>query len=324
MTSSDEVLAQMHTLVRQLAASEKQHELLARAIGIQLRRQPPGVERACLRIPLLVHAAIRGDDRPALDLGVAMLLLHLGTDLLDDLADGDMSAEWHGEEMSQIQLTAIGLFATLPQLILARMDAPARVIVALQRTILEVSARMAAGQTADLLSRSTTESDVDLKAAWQCIEDKSGAAGGLLCTVGAILADVQEEAAAHYTAFGHAISCAACVRKDCWNLMQGATSSDLANGTRTYPLTLHLSGLRGESRRSFSSLLMAARHDPESRKEVLASLTAAGTFQVAGFVAESCRQRARTALELARPLEPAASGLRGFTERARRAAPARQ
>lgn len=250
MTSSDEVLARLQALVRQLAASEKQHELLARAIGIQLRRESSGAERACVRIPLLVHAAIHGDDRPALDLAVAMLLLHLGTDLLDDLADGDMSAEWQGEEISQIQLMAIGLFATLPQLVLTRIDAPARVIVELERAVLEASARMAAGQTVDLLSRTATESDVDLKAAWQCIEDKSGAAGGLLGRAGAIFADAPE-AAGHYAAFSHALGCAACVRKDCRNLMRGAASSDLANGTRTYPLTLHLSGLPGESRRSF-------------------------------------------------------------------------
>ena len=319
MSSFDDALARAITFVRELAAGPAQFETLEHAIRVQAGRFPSSSHHISVRIPLLVHAAIRGDERPALDLAAAMLLLYMGTDLLDDLADGDLATEWRGENLSQIQLIAIGLFATLPQLILTRLDAPRHVIVELQRAVLEASVRMGDGQRLDILSRDSMQSDISLDRAWECIELKSGAAIGLFGRTSAILAGAPE-LADRYAAMGHALGCAYCVMKDCSNLSRGEGSSDLMNGTRSYPLVLYISGLRKESRGEFLELLRVARDDAAKRTEVLRRVTDAGIFQVAGLVIESCRQRAAAALEEARPLEPAASGLRHVVDFARQGA----
>src|ERR1700730_6031300 len=108
------------------------------------------------------------------------------------------------------------MFATLPQLILTRIDVPSRIIVDLQRAVLEASVRMGAGQRLDILSRTVTESEMSLSAAWECIEEKSGAATGLISKAGAILADAPAVVDS-YAAFGHSLGCAYCVMKDCLN-----------------------------------------------------------------------------------------------------------
>ncbi len=127
--------------------------------------------------------------------------------------------------------------------------------------------------------------------------------------------------APYYAAFGHALGSAFCLAKDCRNLLDGAASTDLGNGTRTYPIVLHMSGLRSiESRQVFAELLREARHNPEKRKQVVAEMLAAGTFNVASLVIDTSRRKALKALEDAGPLEPAATALRDLCNFAKQAA----
>lgn len=312
MTSFEGVLARLEGHVSGFSADRSQERLLRQTLDIQVSRLARRENHLSFRMPLLVYAGLGREELPALDLAAAMLILYLGTDLLDDLADGDMASDWATANLSQVHLAAILFFSTFPQLILSQMDAPACTIVKLQRAVLLASVRMAAGQQADIRSREGSPSEVSLQSAWDCIEAKSGAAVALFAEAGAILADATE-AAEHYADFGSALGCAFCLMKDCSNLMDAERSTDLMNGTLTYPLALHRGGLRAEeSRRRFDRLLEEAKRDEGSRREVAAQLLAAGTFRITGVVIDSCRRRGFEALDRAQPLEPAGSELRRF------------
>lgn len=312
--SFNRVICRLGELTSAFAQSKLQRQLLERAIHIQANRLHRRENHVSFRIPLLVYSALRGDEHPALDLAAATLLLYMGTDLLDDLADGDMAPEWAGTNIAQVQLIAIGLFATIPQWILTQIDTAPEIVVALQRVVSLASARMAAGQLSDIGTRDNTEAEPDLQSTWRSIEEKSGAAIALLAEAGALLAGAPE-AVPGYAAFGQALGSSFCLMEDCRNLMDGPDSTDLMNGTRSYPIVLHLSGIRGEeARRRFAELLRGARQDSSLRQEVLARMSAAGTFRVAGLVIDSCRRRGMQTLDELNPLEPAGSALRRFLE----------
>ncbi|HKD09492.1 MAG TPA: polyprenyl synthetase family protein [Bryobacteraceae bacterium] len=308
------VLSRIHEIASRAAVDESQRAALRSAIDIQANRLSRRESHISFRMPLTVYAAITGADEGALDIAAAMVLFYMGTDLLDDLADGDPAPEWASEPPSQSMMMAIGMFATLPQIALSQVEAPASVVLELQKALLKASVRMASGQRRDIASREAASSEINLQSAWDCIEAKSGAAIGLLGELPAILAD-RRELIEPYFQFGSAIGSAFCLMKDCRNLMDGAQSGDLANGTRSYPIALHMSGLRGEAAKGeFELLLQQARTDPQRRDEVRGRLLGAGTFQIAWLVIDSCRQRARSALEKAQPLEPAGAALRAMLD----------
>src|SRR5215208_4307703 len=52
-------------------------------------------ETAAIQLPLLVHEAVTGDEKPALPVAAACTLLYLGAGLFDSLLDQELPPSWH-------------------------------------------------------------------------------------------------------------------------------------------------------------------------------------------------------------------------------------
>src|SRR5829696_9379177 len=61
---------------------------------------------AAIQLPLLVHAAIAGDERPALPVAAACTLLYLGADLFDSVHDHELPSSWRARDPAEVTLAA--------------------------------------------------------------------------------------------------------------------------------------------------------------------------------------------------------------------------
>jgi Polyprenyl synthetase len=312
MIPFEQVLARTLELVVEHSTDQSQSQVLSQAIGIQNGHKRPLAGQAASSFSLLVHSAIRGDEHPPIDLAAAITVHMLGRALLDDLVDGDLAPEFSGEDPAQLQLIGILLFTTMPQLFLFGMGTTPRIALECQRALLRATARMGAGQRLDLRSR--TNREITLEAAYECVRLKSGAAVQMLAELGAILADAPESQRHHYAEFGNALGCQYSLTGDWRDLMRGAASDDLRNGTHNWPLALFFSALKGTERERFAAVLDDARMNPASREEVKARLAGSGVGQMLNFTIGSWGQRAMNPSEAARPLEPARSELFAYLQ----------
>ena len=310
MVPPDQILARSLDLVLKFSATQRQYESLAAAIRIQNSYKRPDASRHASSLISLVHAAVSVDVVLPLDIAAAILVHMMGRALLDDLADGDLATDFAGEDPLQIQITGVLLFTAMPQLFLLGAALKPKMVLEMQASLLQAITRMGDGQQLDLMLRNNR--GIDTAAAWDCVALKSGSFAQLLAEWGALSAGATEAQRQCYAEFGHALGCQWSITGDWRDLMLGAGSEDLRNGTQTWPLTLLLSGLKGMEHQRFAVLLDDARSNADSREEVKAQLLRSGVCRLVDFAIESCAQRARKALECAKPAEPARTAL--FTE----------
>ena len=308
-----EVFAEVGAFVLGRAAAGRQRQLLATALA-GLDQHAAGTEALFfVDLPLLVHGAIRGDERPAIPLAVATTLLFLGADILDDLADGDRPAHWHGCSPAEINLAGATLLCALTPLAIGHLRAPADCVLAMQETLASGLLRMGAGQQSDLAGIGGGHVRADeIEAA---VAGKSGEELAIFATLAAQLAGAPAGVVEHYAAMGRAVGTGAQLASDCYELFTDPASRDLAHGTPTLPTALRLERLRGGARAAFADLLDRARTAEAAREEVRRQLRAGGELRQCAFIVEIHRQRALRQLALAVPLEPAASGLRALIDR---------
>jgi geranylgeranyl pyrophosphate synthase len=294
------------------ARTPQQRRLLEQALeGLRVQaRHEQAIPFPCAHLPLLVYAALRGDDAPALPLAVATSLLYLGLDIFDDLADGDLPPHWDGYRPSDINLAAATLLCALPQLAIAELDAPPASLAAMQHTLAAGLLAMGAGQQQDIAMAGTsnvTAADVEASVA-----AKSGEEIGLFTRLAAQFAGAPSAVVDPYTRMGRALGTAMQLASDCYDLFQDPHGSDLANGTRTLPIALHLDRQTGAARAAFLNLLEQARQDEAAQEAVRKHLREAGDLRRCAVIIEVYCQRALRALEQAAPQEPAAGGLRAM------------
>lgn len=305
------VLAAVKSLVGRQAASDRQRALLERAL-IGLEAPVEKTDRLFfVELPLLVHAAIGGDEHPALPLAAATTLIYLGADIFDDLADGDRRAHWEGYSPAEINLAAASLLSALAPLAVANLAAPAERIVAMERTLASGLLRMAAGQQSDVSAtgRNAPVRPEDVEAA---VAGKSGEELAIFAALAAQLAGAPAPIVDRYAAMGRALGTGAQLASDCYELFTDPACRDLAHGTPTLPIALHLERLRGADRVAFVELLTRARTEHDARRSVREQLIAAGTLRHCAVEVEIYRQRALRELALAAPVEPAAGELRSM------------
>src|SRR5215212_7640873 len=179
-------------------------------------------ELPAIQLPLLVHAAIRGDERPALPLAGACTLLYLGADLLDNLIDDELSIDWHDRDPAEASLAATTLLAALPQLALARLreqGTPSARLWELSHLFAETLLTMSAGEHEDV--RFTDRDDVGVKTCRNMVERKSGSEFGLFARAGALLATEDPAIVEKYTAFGLCLGTARQICTDVWDIWEG-------------------------------------------------------------------------------------------------------
>jgi Polyprenyl synthetase len=304
------VFAFLEGLIRALPVPRGHRELLHvhLDVGREQAQVYPGLP--AIELPLLVHAAITGDEGPALPVAGACTLLYLGADLFDNVVDGELSPGWEGREAGEASLAAATLLASLPQLSIARlraMGAPVGRLWALANLFAETLLAMSAGEHEDLLF--TGSDDVSPEMCRAVAERKSGSEFALFARAGATLATEDPGVIEEYAAFGHCLGTAGQICSDVRDIWDGGVGRDLLNGKRTLPIAHALHTLRGASRERLRGLLGAARESVECHDEVRGLLAAAGAAHYASLVAEVYRQRARAALSAASPLEPAGRDL---------------
>ena len=303
---AEQVFAFIEELIGALPIPESHREVLRVHINVGREQAEIYPELPAIQLPLLVHAAITGDEMPALPVAGACTLLYLGADLFDNLIDHELPSGWHARDPAEANLAAVTLLAAVPQLCVARLrergTPPAR-LWALARLFAETLLTMSAGEHEDVLF--ANREDVDPQMGRAMAERKSGSEFALFATAGAMVATVDPAVVEKYAAFGLCFGTAGQICSDVGDIWDEGISLDLLNGKRTLPVVHALAALGGDSRERLQELLGAARESVGCHDEVRALLAAAGSIHYTALVVEVYRHRARNYLAAASPREPA-------------------
>jgi geranylgeranyl diphosphate synthase, type I len=263
-----------------------------------------------IQLPLLVHAAITGDERPALPVAGACTLLYLGADLFDSILDRELPPSWQARGSSEASLAATTLLGALPQLSIARLQesgTPPAMLWTLAHLFAEFGLAMGAGQYDDLLFPSLQ--DVSIEDSRAMAEHKSGAEYALFSAAGATLATEDRSMIEAYAAFGSCFGIAQQLINDAQDIWGHKRGQDLSNGKRTLPVVHALSTLRGKRRERLQKLLAAATESREHHDGVRELLAEAGSLRYTALIVWLYQQQARSHLAGASPREPAAREL---------------
>jgi geranylgeranyl diphosphate synthase type I len=313
----ERVFAFLDELILALPVGPSHRELLQIHLRVGKERAEAWPEMSSIQLPLLVHAAITGDDRPALPVAGACTLLYLGADLFDSILDHELPPSWHTRDSSEAILAATTLLGALPQLSIARLEKqgtpPARLWM-LSHLFADTGLKMSAGQYEDLLFPNLE--NVSLEDSRTMAERKSGSEYALFANAGAVLATDDPTSAEAYAAFGLCFGIAKQLINDAQDIWGKTRSQDLLNGKRTLPIVHALATLRGEQRERLQKLLAAARESTEHHDEVRALLAAAGSLRYTALIVWLYQQRARSHLATASPQEPAGRDLRMLLDQA--------
>lgn len=259
-------------------------------------------------LPLLVTGAIRGEEQSADCLPALTTILFLGIDLLDDLADHDLSPDWKGYTESEINLFALTLLSTLPSLILSEFAVSPEKQWRLQKRLARGLLRMSEGQSQDLAM--TGSPRVGLEEVESSLVGKSGAEAAIFAALAAEMAGANPEEIKNYEEMGCFLGVASQLASDCYDLFQAPFSRDLKNGTRTFPIAYCLGKKGGKDRLEFLKILEQGMSDLSLHEQIRRFLHQTGALRFSAFIVELYCQRALRSLEKARPLEPAAHYLR--------------
>src|SRR3712207_9574578 len=97
----ERVFAFIEELIEVLSVPSSHRELLRIHVGVGRERAEVYPELPAIQLPLLVHAAITGDEGPALPVAGACTLLYLGADLFDNLIDHELPSSWDGRDPAE-------------------------------------------------------------------------------------------------------------------------------------------------------------------------------------------------------------------------------
>lgn len=296
------VFAFLDDVIQALPIHTCYRELLQAHLRMEREQAATRPERSPIQVPLLVHEAITGDDRPALPVAAACTFLYLGADLYDSILDDELPPFWRACDAAHVNLIATSLMATLPQLSVASLreqGTPSAKLWALAHLFADTLQTMIAGEYEDVLFPDVE--NVSLEASTLMSERKSGSAGALLARAGALLATDDPFTIEAYAAFGSCFGMAKQLINDVWDIWGEDTSRDLLNGKRTLPIVYALSTLQGEQYERLRKLLAAARESSDCHDEVRALLAAAGSVRYTALVVWLYQQRAQNHLVAASP-----------------------
>jgi geranylgeranyl diphosphate synthase, type I len=311
------VFALLDELTEALPIPSSHRELLQVHLRVSKEEAEAWPEMSAVQLPLLVHEAVTGDERPALPAAAACTLLGLGADLLDSLLDHELPPFWHSRDPAEAALAATTLLAALPQVSIARLreqGTPPAKLWMLAHLFAGTVLTLNAGQHEDMVFPNLE--NVSLKDSRAMVERKSGAANALFARVGAVLATEDTFTIEAYAAFGLCFGIAKQLINDVWGIWGEGASRDLLNGKRTFPIVHALSTLGGEQQGRLRELLVAARESAERHNEVRALLAAAGSVRYTALIVWHYQQQARNHLAAASPREPAGRELHMLLDQA--------
>jgi geranylgeranyl diphosphate synthase type I len=313
----DSVFASLDELITALPVRRGHRKLLQIHLRVGKERAEVWPEMSSIQLPLLVHAAITGDEKPALPVAGACTLIYLGADLFDSVLDHELPPLWDVRGSSQASLAATTLLGALPAFSIARLreaGTPPERLWTLARLFADAGLKMGTGQYEDLLLPSLD--NVTIEDCRKMAEHKSGAEYALFATSGASLATEDTTTIDAYTAFGSCFGIAQQLINDAKDIWGDECSKDLLNGKRTLPIVHALSTLHGERRGRLQKLLAAAHESTERHDEVRTWLNATGSLRYTALIAWLYQQQARSNLAKASPQEPARRELNALLEQA--------
>jgi geranylgeranyl pyrophosphate synthase len=296
------VFASIEELVRALPVPSCHRELLRVHVRVGEKEAEAWPAMAAVQLPLLVHAAIAGDERPAIPVAAACTLMYLGADLFDSVHDHELPAPWRARGPEEANLAASTLVAALPQLSMARLEkrgTPPGKLWALTRLFASTLLRMSAGQHQDLAFPDMES--VSLEQSLAMVGRKSGSDSALFATSGAVLATEDASKVEAYAAFGSCLGTARQLITDVYDIWADAPSRDLWNGKRTLPIVHALCVLQGRHRERMRALLAASRESAEHHDEVRAMLAATGSVRYTALIIRLHQRQARNYLTAASP-----------------------
>jgi geranylgeranyl pyrophosphate synthase len=309
------VFASIDELTTTLPVPSCHRELLQIHLRVGEEQAKAWPAMAAIQLPLLVHAAIAGDERPALPVAAACTLLYLGADLFDSVHDHELPSPWRARGSVEANLAASTLVAALPQLSIARLGeqgTPPGKLWVLARLFADTLLRMSAGQHQDLIFPDME--NVSLEQSRAMVERKSGSDSALFARAGAVLATEDTSKIEAYATFGSCLGIARQLITDVWDIWANDPSRDLWNGKRTLPIVHALCVLQGKKRERLRELLAAARESAECHDEVRALLAATGSVRYTALIVRLHQRQARNHLAAASPGEPAGRELHALLD----------
>ena len=297
-----EVLSEAEAFARRFAGSA--HAELVREAFDDLRDEGRHDRlRTYVHLPLLLYAALTGDERPARRVAVLCTLVYVGAGALDDVADGEVSRNWPGRQSDEVQLFGSFMLAVLPLSVVGMLDASVETRSLMYEALVSGFAEMYRGQMQDLDMARADVADPHVVEA--SVAAKGGGEIAMFAALTALCAGADAAVVARCTDFGRAAGTAAQIASDCVDLFRSPHSSDLSSGTRSLPIARYLHGLRPTDRKRFLQQLHEARTDVHSAAAVRRELLDSGVLRYCGFVAGSYVRQALDALEsVARFAEP--------------------
>lgn len=299
----DDIFIGVRRCVESLVAETELRQRILQAVdGLESQVEEEKAFLPFIQFPLTLYPALRGDLGPARSLAVAMTLLFLGIDILDDLADGDLPPHWKNVPESEIQLVAATLLSALPQLVISQLPVLPHIKAQMLAILSQGLLAMGGGQLHDL--RGAGQEQIRPEDVERSVEHKSGEEGALIAMLSAAMAGASDAVIQKNGELGRAISTGGQLATDCYDLFQADVSKDLANGTRTLPIAIHLSRLEGPARKAFLAQLDEARTSDATRRLIQRELRTNGVLRLCAFIVEVYCQKARDILgELDIPAE---------------------
>lgn len=227
-------------------------------------------------------------------LAMATTLVYLGADLLDDLQDQELDAQWQQLPVAQVTMIAATLASALPALAIDELHIYGATKAQLHATLARGLCAMSFGQFQDLEMKGADL--VPLFQVKQSLEGKSGAECALFCLMGAQCAGASPSDFPHYATLGRALGTAMQLASDLHELLWKPYSPDLYEQVRSLPIAFCLHVLSGAPREDFLQHLRVAGTDAAAREQVLAMLQQSGSIGYATLVIEQYCQQARDAL----------------------------
>jgi geranylgeranyl diphosphate synthase type I len=298
----ERVFAYLDDVILSLPVRQGYGHLLQVHLSVGRERADAWPQMSSIQLPLLVHAAITGEVKPALPVAGACTLLYLGADLFDSILDHELPPLWQARDPSEASLAATTLLGALPQLSIARLQeqgTPPEKLWRLAQLFADYGLTMGTGQYDDL--RFPSLENVSIEDSRAMAERKSGAEYALFATAGATLATEDPSTIEAYAAFGSCFGTAQQLMNDAQDIWGHRRGQDLSNGKRTLPIVHALSTLRGESRERLHMLLAASRESAEHHDGVRALLAEAGSLRYTALIVWLYQQQARSHLASASP-----------------------
>jgi geranylgeranyl pyrophosphate synthase len=267
--------------------------LLERAIEVGERQG--AVDRlVAVELPLEVHESVTGEWHAGTPLAAACGFVYLGADVLDNVADDELPAEWADCSASAANLAGATMLASLSHLALAECATAPERRHRLHTRLAEGLASMALGQATDI----APPDDSDLvDVALETVAAKSGAEFAMVAELAAFGACGEEECVAAFGAYGRSLGIAGQLSSDCHDIWRERPSRDLLNGRRTLPVAFAHAAPDSPEREVLLERLDAARTVSDLHGEVADRLAAMGALHYVAIKVEVELGRAAAALE---------------------------